>query len=263
MKPAPAIPSAEAAAAVLPPEYSGLPRPKTIPYLPSSFIVYITLLIFCVLWIVFSIFHLTYEFTKYQRLTREGEATVATIMTLYQDGGESPTCHVSYDFKGPDTQGLLTSFHDRDSVSCSRYSNLTVGQNIEILYAASDPSLSAIKETFGSRWQSIGVAAIFLLVGLGLLYYALNSLHLLWQLRVAGQQTQAILFDRWQDKDSEGDVNYRVAYAFKISTPKGPQIITGAIQNQKLYENYKVGNCLTVCYLPKKPEISWVVSDRK
>jgi hypothetical protein len=260
MKPAPAIPSAEAAAAVLPSEYSGLKRPKSSSSGNNPYF----LLLFSVLWMVVPTLNLTDKLIKYQRLTREGEATVATITQLDKDNsGDSPSCHVSYDFKGPDTEGLLSSFHETDSVSCSRYSNLTVGQNIEILYAASDPSLSAIKEESGSRWSEIGFLVIFPLFGLGLFYTALKRLRVLRQLRVEGQQTEAILFDRWQDKDSDNGTIYLVAYAFKILTPEGPQIITCAEQNQKVYENYRVGNSLTICYLPKKPEISRVIFDRK
>ena len=49
----------------------------------------------------------------------------------------------------------------------------------------------------------------------------------------------------------------------KYRLPQARQIITGAEQNKQVYENYRVGNSLTVCYLPNKPEISRVIIQRK
>jgi hypothetical protein len=183
MKPDPAIPSAEAVAAVLPTEYSGLIRPKTCPTLPSNVREWRLLLYFSV--------------------------------------------------------SLLLMF------------------GIPFVAYVANNGLKYIP--WGEAVQKIAL----LLLGLGFLYHALKNLHVLWQLRVAGQQTEAILFDSWQDEDLENGTIYLVAYAFKTPTPEGPQIITRAEQNQKVYENYRVGGSLTVCYLPKKPEISRVVFDRE
>jgi hypothetical protein len=72
-------------------------------------------------------------------------------------------------------------------------------------------------------------------------------------LRKGGQQTEAIIFDRWKIR-LDDSATCLVAYAFKTSYAQGHQIITRAEENKEAFEYCHVGDALTVCYLPEKPE---------
>ena len=206
---------------------------------------------------------------EYKRLSHEVEATDATISHLNKDeSGDSTTCRVNYGFKAPDKNGTLTFFQKSETIPCHLYNELKVEQQIEILYVTSDPTVSVIKsEHHLPNWKSNGIIFFLLslfyfllfflpsLFGLGYIYSGLITLHRRKLLRVKGQQTQAILFDRWEEKDSEGAKTYYVAYAFKIPTNQGEQIIiTRAEENRKAYRKFQIGDTPTVCYLPEKPE---------
>jgi hypothetical protein len=80
-------------------------------------------------------------------------------------------------------------------------------------------------------------------------------------LRFHGRQTQAIIFDRWQEKDSEGDSVFYIAYAFKVSELQGRQrIITRAEQNRILYPKLSIGDTLVIRYLADNPSICKIQS---
>jgi hypothetical protein len=197
------------------------------------------------------------EQNVYTRLSKEGLPATATITQLeVDDSGDSTSYLVYYQFRAP-VNGDLSRFEDHESVSSSLYSSLTVEQQIEILYAASDPSLSAIKAEFGppSIWFSlafVGMGGLFVLIGLGLLYSAVRGMYQSNLLRSDGQPARAYVFDRWTDTDSDGDTTYFVAFAFKTSSG---QLISHAEQNQKLYQKYQVGDSLEVRYLPNTPSV--------
>ena len=69
---------------------------------------------------------------------------------------------------------------------------------------------------------------LVLLIGLAMMYGAFKAQIQLRELRAQGRQTQGFVFDHWKDKDSDGDLTYFVAFAFKVNF----QIITRAEQNR-------------------------------
>jgi len=241
----------------LPPEFRRLNRPKVSPSLESSGCG----LVFGLFWTLFSAifvvaglgFYIS-GIQEYNRLTREGIPAWATITELeIDDSGDSTSYYVHYQYRAR-VQGDLTRFEDQDSVSGSFYRSLQVGQQVEILYAESDPALTAIKAEFEppSLLFSLifsGMGSLFVLIGLALMYGALKAQSQLRALRARGRQAQAFIFDRWKDKDSDGDSTYFVAFAFKVDS----QTITRAEQNKVLYDKYQVGDSLTVRYLPDDP----------
>ncbi|MCS6883545.1 MAG: hypothetical protein RMK84_05065 [Oscillochloridaceae bacterium] len=84
----------------------------------------------------------------------------------------------------------------------------------------------------------------------------------LWErMHQYGRQTSGVIFDRWTDKDYEGDTTYFVAYAFQAEgAGQSPVIVTRAEKNQKLYERYRVGDVIAIRYLISDPSIAVVVS---
>lgn len=64
------------------------------------------------------------------------------------------------------------------------------------------------------------------------------------------------IFDRWTDKDSDGDATYFIAYAFQVNQPgRGSVTVTRAEQNKQAYERYQVGGSIPARYLPDDPDI--------
>jgi DNA-directed RNA polymerase subunit RPC12/RpoP len=252
----------------LPPEYARLQRPKPTAPLGSSG----CMAIFGLIWTLFSSIFVVAgvgfffnEQNMYTRLLKEGLPATATITQLeVDDSGDSTSYLVYYQFRAP-VNGDLSRFEDHESVSSSFYSSLTVEQQIEILYAASDPSLSAIKAEFGppSIWFSlvfVGMGGLFVLIGLGLLYGAVRDLYHLNLLHSQGQPARAYVFDRWTDRDSDNDTTYFVAYAFK--TPDG-RMISRAEQDKNLYQLHQIGEWIEVRYLTDNPSICQKQRDKE
>ncbi len=257
---------ADAPAQGLPPEFRRLNRPKVSPSLESSG----CSLVFGLFWTLFSAIFVVVGLgfyisglQEYNRLTREGIPAPATITELeIDDSGDSTSYYAYYQYRAR-VQGDLARFEDHDSVSGSFYRSLQVGQQVEILYAKSDPALTAIKAEFEppSLLFSLifsGMGGLFVLIGLALMYGALKAQAQLRALRDRGRQAQAFVFDCWKDKDSDGDDTYFIAFAFRVDF----QTITRAEQNKALYEKYQVGDSLTVRYLPDDPFVCQVRMER-
>jgi hypothetical protein len=248
----------------LPPEFSHLKRPKPRDPLNASG----NSLMFSLVWTLFSSIFLLISLgvlikgnSDYKQLTQEGVAAKATITKWEIDNsGDAANYYVYYQFIGL-VNGTPVRFVDSASVSASLYYILKSEQKIDILYAASDPNLSAIKAAFGppnafSALIYIGMSGLFVLIGIGMLSGSLKAQKNLKSLRSAGCQTQAVVFDSWQDNDSKGNPAYFVAFAFKVTSLNGEQqTITRAEQNKILYDHYHLGDTLNVCYLPDNPFI--------
>jgi hypothetical protein len=96
------------------------------------------------------------------------------------------------------------------------------------------------------------MGGLFVLIGLWMLYGAARGMYHLSLLRSQGQPARAYVFDRWTDKDSDGDTTYFLAYAFK--TPDG-RMISHAEQDKNLYQLHQIGEWIVVRYLPDNPSI--------
>jgi len=220
------------------------------------------------LWTIFSAFFMVFgvggfikESNEYNRLSTEGVSASAAVTQLrVDDSGDSTSYYVHYQYTGL-VSGDPTRFDASDSISSSLYRSLKVGQAIEIIYAASDPALSAVQTEFGPpnlllNLGVAGIAGLFILIGLVLLYTGSKTMNQLSQLRAHGRQTEAVVFDRWKEKDSDGDPTYLVAFAFKVPTPNGGQrVISHAEQNVSLYKKYNIGDAFTIRYLPEDPSV--------
>ncbi len=105
-----------------------------------------------------------------------------------------------------------------------------------------------------------GIAGLFIVITLWLVYRAIIARGNLRLLRSAGRQTQAVIFDRWEENDPDGDQAYYVAYAFKVPKAFGEQqVMTRAVRNHRLYVQCHIGDALTIRYLADKPSICQVI----
>lgn len=262
---APSAPSALPAGLTpgrLPPEYSHLKRPEPGTPLENAG----CLLIFGLVWTVFSVFlvialinSFVSEYIEYYQLSRQGISAQATVTWLEtQESDDSTSYYVYYEFIAHNVDAVV---EDSDRISSALYSALKIEQKIEILYLPTHPTISAVLTEFGPPNSIgllfvLGIGGVFVLAGVGLLYAGGKTQKQLNQLRAEGLQTQGVLFERWTDKDSEGDTTYYVAFAFKpVNAMMGAPVITRAEQNKKVYDKYRVGDSLSVRYLPSDPTI--------
>jgi hypothetical protein len=175
---------------------------------------------------------------------------------------------IVYQFKLP-INGDPTNFEKHERVPRDFYSSHEKGQTIDILYLPSDPTLSAIKSDFAPpnlilTIILVGAGILFFSVALGTLYKGWRQLYNCKRLRNDGRQACAVVFDRWEDKDSEGDSTYFVAIAFKIASSQGEQqTITYAEQNASIYRKYGIGDRVVIWYLPDKPKICQFEDDNR
>jgi hypothetical protein len=146
-------------------------------------------------------------------------------------------------------------------------------ENRGFLYAASGPSISAIKATFGrpiplGTLIFTGVGGLLLIFGLWLLYDSLRGVYQLNRLGSQGCQTEGVIFDRWVDinqiDENQTTMGYFVAFAFRVpmrGSPMDGKVITRAERNEKAYDRYHTGDPLTIRYLPEDPSICEMVMD--
>jgi hypothetical protein len=140
------------------------------------------LLIFGIVWVLLSTFAIVLiavEFYQDYKITQilssEGVQTRATItnLTVDHDSEDGYTYYVSYQYQVP-TKGDLAPYSGRQSVSSSIFATLEKGGKVDIVYAASQPSVSDIEANLQSNPLSkfisflcfIGMGFLFLLVGL-------------------------------------------------------------------------------------------------
>jgi hypothetical protein len=212
--------------------------------------------LFSAIFVVAGIWFYISGYMQYNRLVQEGVPAWAVITKLEIDNSDDSTSYyVYYQFRAK-ANGDVSRFDDHDSVSSSLYNSLKTGQQIEILYAASDPTTTVIKSELKApnvlfSLAFSGMGGVFVLIGLAMLYGGIKAQGHLRQLRSQGRQARAFLFDRWRDTDSDGDPTYFVAFAFTVDL----HIITHAEQNKILYDKYQIGDWLAVRYLPGTPSI--------
>ena len=265
----PQLPLSVAEKSQIPPELMRLKRPNVQRSLEGSG----GALVFALVWTLISVSFVfigvgayIQDTINYNRLTTEGLPATATITRLeIRSGEDSDTYYVHYQFRAV-IRGDSTLFQGSDQVSAGYYRQLFVGQDIPIVYWTSDPNLSAVEAEIKppSIFLLVIVPGGFILVGLAMLFSSIKSIAHLRRLRLHGRQTQAFIFDRWTDKDSDGDTTYFIAYAFQLNLPgRGPVTVTRAEQNEHAYKRYQVGDSVPVRFLPEDPNICQLQIERE
>lgn len=247
----------------IPPSFSDLKRPEPTPSLKQAgslllFGLYWTLV--CLFFFIFSLVQYANELTEYARLKSHGRPALATITNLeIESGDESNTYYAYYQFK-VEINGDETRFEGVDSISRKSYMALKTGQTVEIIYWIADPEISAIQSqlNFPVLIPTLLLCLIgpFTVIGIVLIHSSYKSLAQLRELRTQGLLANGWIYDRWEDKDSDGDRIYLIAYTFHATIPgKGLQIITHAEQDHRLYKRYRVGDAIIIRYLPTNPQV--------
>lgn len=207
------------------------------------------------------------ELVNTVELRQQGRLAEAAVVDKKFVDGQSDSYTVFYAFSAF-SQGRLQRFKSQKDVSAELYQSLTKGGKVRVLYAASNPDNSTIQEPFGFNIDTfIGaiiwsiLSFLFPLMGFLTLSCAAREIKELYLLKRDGRFTQAIIFDRWQDRveTDDGHVDrHLVAYAFEGGLPR--QIITAAIDNARIHEQCKIGDSLRVHYVHAQPTICEVVT---
>jgi hypothetical protein len=250
-------------AVALPPAFSGLKRPK-----PANIsLAGIGTLIFGIPWTIFSVIFLVLvlgvsirEQKLFDRLKIEGLTAQAVITNLeVEDSDDSTSYYVDYRFTVP-FNGEVQTYEHYASVSQSVYQPLETGGRVEILYAASDPGVSTVKAQFGppnllAPIIGGGMSLLFTGIGLAMIISGFRSGFHFLQLRLQGQFTQAVVFDRWEEPASDGN-SYYVAYVFYAYPDQtGRKVVTNAQSGYRAYQKLRIGMQVKVRYLPNTPQV--------
>jgi hypothetical protein len=250
----------------LPAGYAGLksPRPKSPPQRTGCFN-----LGFGIVWCLFSLAFLGIaigfglnSLNTYRLLRDEGRTVEGTVVRLEIDDSDDSTDYIVYYHYQAAIEDDLRSYEDHQSVDDTYYYQLREGQPVEVLYAASQPDVSQLKAVFQPPDLLAGLLfGVFILLfegfGVVMVLGPLRRIRQAQALERDGQLSDAIVFNRWQDEDSDGDPTYAVAYAFKAPTPDGMlKMVTAAEFNREAYQATQVGDTIRVRYLPEKPEVN-------
>jgi hypothetical protein len=144
---------------------------------------------FSLAWTAFALFFLvvgvgTYlnERRTYQVLTQEGVSGLARVTLLYQDTDSdgNTTFYVGYQYTAP-VAGEMTVLTAQQSIPPELYQRLEDGMQVEILYAASQPTLSELKDNFNPPGLTMlvcfgGMGLLFTGIGIVLVVSALSSM---------------------------------------------------------------------------------------
>jgi hypothetical protein len=144
------------------------------------------------------------------------------------------------------------------------YDSLEKGQQVNVIYAVSDPKVSDLEADISPpSWILLlgfgGMGLLFTLIGLWMVASSIEGIYQHRQLRKSGRITQGVIFDCWEESDSDS-TSYLVAYAFKPH--QGRQWTTRAEYNSSAYKALRPGKPVKVRYLPENPKICQLVDYR-
>lgn len=203
-------------------------------------------------------------FHQYSSLNNQGNMAVGVVTDLeVEQGNNARFYRIVYQFMAP-VGGVYTGFNAQARVPADLYPSLGVGQEIEIIYLPANPLISfpkaALKPptvTFPLLFISVG--AVLMFIGISQFNRARAVLAERKKVERQGLTTEAVIFDKWSETNVVGDRLDLIAYAYEISTPRGPQRITRAEVNPKAHRALGLGDHAKVKYLPNDPEASFLV----
>lgn len=261
-----------ASALPLPSEYTGLARPKVSSSISAASFF---MVVFGLFWTLFSLVFVVAaaalvirEQQVFTLLSSEGQPAQGVVTDRQvDDSDDSTTYTIFYRYSAP-VQGTPRVFEQEQSVPYELYAALRVGEVVPVIFAATQPNVARLKADFHAP-ELLGpllmglIGLLFVVIGLFMLAGAIVSLQDYFRLRRSGLETSAVVFERWEDRDSDGDVQCQVAYAFRAPLPDGTLgLLTHAETHRQAYLATQTGSTITVRYLPEDPSTSQIVRFR-
>jgi len=220
--------------------------------------------VICILFLLLGIRQSLNELTEYSRLKTAGKTALATITQLEVESDDDSNSYYAYYQFNAEINGDRARFNGMDHISAKTYRALNVGQTAAVVYWSSDPNVSALQSEFKFPFATpliiLCMLVPFTIIGVVFLQNSSKGVLQIRKLRSHGQLVQGKISDRWQDKDSDGDPTYILAYTFRATLPdQRTEVITRAEQDQRLYQRYQKGQTVTIRYLPEDPQICEIV----
>lgn len=229
------------------------------------------LLLFGTGWTLFSLFFMTMavgvyvrDSSQYRLLEAEGVFVTGAVTDLDISSDEDgDTYYVTYSYRARALHGDLAVYTQRDSVSKAFYNSLREDVPVKVRYAPSDPNVAVLEANHAAPnvWFFVFMvvfSGLFVLIGLGLLYGVFNSALKARRLQESGQFAEGVIFDLWDDTDSDGDRHYYMGYEFRAA-PAGGLTQTyqqGQRIDKKLYRTLQHAQKVRVRYWQENPDVS-------
>jgi hypothetical protein len=243
----------------------GLPHPEARPSLGGMR----SRLFLAIFWTAFSLLFIVIGVDSYLRaryyyssLLRDGQHAQGEVTGVIVDRDAEPVRYfIEYRYQ-TSVGGELAVYSDQAQVPSTMADALHVGQPVDVIYLPAAPAVSGLDGALAPPDLVFplvmgGVGLLFVLIGAYIFKNAFAGLSILSRLERHGLETEAVVFDKWQEDGSS-----YLAYAFEISTPRGPQRITRAEANSKAYQKLALGDRTRVKFLPNDPESSLLVEYR-
>ncbi|GAB4404117.1 MAG: hypothetical protein OHK0052_26770 [Anaerolineales bacterium] len=229
------------------------------------------LMLFGLGWTLFSLFFMVMavgvyvrDVREYRLLAAEGAFVTGAVTDLDISSDEDgDTYYVTYSYRVRALQGDWTVYSKRDSVGEAFYNSLRENAPVKVRYVPSDPNVAVLEANYAAPnvWFFVFMVAfsgLFVLVGVGLLYGAFKSAMNARRLQEAGQFVEGVVFDLWDDTDSDGDRHYYVGYEFRAA-PTGGLTKTyqqGQRVDKSVYRTLQRGQAVRVRYWQEDPDVN-------
>lgn len=229
------------------------------------------LMLFGIGWTLFSLFFMVMvvgvyvrDAREYRLLAAEGVFVTGAVTDLDVSSDEDgSTYYVTYSYRARALHGDLAVYSQRDRVSEAFYNSLRENAPVKVRYAPSDPNVAVLEANHAAPnvWFFVFMVAfsgLFVLIGLGLLYGAFNSALKALRLQESGQFAEGVIFDLWDDTDSDGDRHYYVGYEFRAA-PTGGLTQTyqqGQRVDKAVYRTLQRGQAVRVRYWREDPDVN-------
>lgn len=235
-------------------EHPSMAYPVVSPTWSSSCTLMLSLaaLIFGLGLIVAGVFIQGREIQKAQLLAQEGIRTSATVIDkeISEDDDGNETYYIRFAFiEGQEAN--RNEVQHRQSVPKDVYNRAEHGGRIEIIYAPSNPRIARITATYVPNQVSYWPLTLLGGVGVLLLLFLPMSFKLSGQaqrLDTEGVTVTTSIVDLYESSDSDGS-SYYVAY----EVPSRGHIRHGV--SRGIYRRLRVGETITVRYLPDNPKL--------
>lgn len=200
------------------------------------------------------------SYLKGIRLQTEGVRVNAKIIdiNMYDSCDNHGDCGPSYGISYRFTTSAGAQIEGEESIDSDTYLKTDIGDDWPIVYARTEPSIQQSVKAFRTPAQiidnSLGIMAefspYFVLLLITMIIY--QRARKRWQTFLHnGTLIDGVITRHWTETDSEGGIRYYCAYNF----PKGTET-RQEIFNKETHMQLKIGDAVTVRYLPSNPRRS-------
>lgn len=221
------------------------------------------MLILCAAWTLGSFFILFFctvsigpSWYRYLRLWQGGALVEGRVIQRQQ--GE-PWLFFIYEFEARLPGEAASLFTGQQVVHDDQPRLIEAGESVNVRYLPNDPDLSALEPYFGPPGKAplviVVIGTVFALGGLAMLPRRWRVWAERRRLFTDGRLVSAKIVNRWRTVDEQDRSLYCLAYEFEATLPDGrSRLITAAENNRLAYESLRLGQMVTVRYLPEQPE---------